>query len=617
MSSDLRDVVRRDLDRIPLPPAAEWTVRRRRTSARSGLRLVLTAGAVVLIVIGSLVGGQVVRALRDRIESDRAASGSGLIPGSDLVYLADGELSAPYIQTIAMPKGESVGRIAGATYVGSPYEGNFTNMSGPYAYVPVGPPETPGAYLQMLDLNRGVPLTRIDIGTVALSRPLQTAVPGTPAFAAATATSVDGSILWLVVDGGDRGESATLSRFNVRGLSSSQLARTTTTLSQQVDSGGVRSRLIALGNERVALIREHYVGGNRLSSDWYVIDSQLKIVASYAGDDAHRLPNEGACSDIEPDPTGSGWILLCSDYSHSRGTALVFLDAASFAVTSTLPLDRDLGFALGMAVSPDDQIAVVTDRPLVIRVDAAKRTLTDARPVRQRQSWLDQLLPVPALAKSTGGRSVLFSPDARYAYVAAPADRWWGPLSTIDLSTAMVIATNTQIGFVMGLGLSTDGGRLYALASDAQGQRSLVLLAPNTLAIAGRSGVAGLPYAPFGIIAVSPASAATTPASPSPGSSPSAVAALPSCPPGQSPILEVSFPPPPGDAPGTGSGSAEAAFRRARPDVTTYTLLFPFGVGDSAPAWILFDGGTYVAELHGTPSGNNWFAYPARFAGCR
>lgn len=91
-----------------------------------------------------------------------------------------------------------------------------------------------------------------------------------------------------------------------------------------------------------------------------------------------------------------------------------------------------------------------------------------------------------------------------------------------------------------------------------------------------------------------------------------------SCPAGQSPLLEhLDFPASPGDAPGTGAASAEAAFRARRPYASGVTMIHPFGMGPTAPVWILSGNETFIAELHGTPDGNNWFAYPARVIGCR
>jgi hypothetical protein len=106
-------------------------------------------------------------------------------------------------------------------------------------------------------------------------------------------------------------------------------------------------------------------------------------------------------------------------------------------------------------------------------------------------------------------------------------------------------------------------------------------------------------------------------ASASPSASAIVTSGLPVCPTGQSPVLDIQFPPPPGESPGTGSPSAEAAFVRAFPGTKSWAGFRPFGQGRGAPVWIVAGGETFVAEVHGLPEGNNWFAYRARFVGCR
>ena len=509
MSSELRDLIRRDVERIPVPPSTEWT-RRRRRRGRRGPRVALATTAGVVVIITALVGGQVLRGIRDRIDSGHTAGGVGLVPGDDLVYLADGDVVAQALQIVAMPTGRSVGRFVGETYVGGANEGTLMTVSGDFAYLPVA--RSVGAqsddyltYLQQVDLRRGIPLARIDTGTVTLRPSLQAELPGTPAFPAATATSTDGQTVWLVVDGGDRGEVTTVSRFAVPATGGPPVARSSIVLGpdQQPAAGAMRSRIVPLGNDHAAIIRDHYVKGNRLAADWYIVDAQLQVLASFAADDAHRLPNRGRCDDMVPNPSDGGWALLCSDGSGLANGAVVFLDGATFAVRATVPLDRALGVALGMATSGGNRLIVLTERPAVVRVDTRTHTFLDARPVWQPQSWLEHLLPVAAAAKSAGGSRVVFSPDAHYAYLASAPDRWWGPLSTIDLTTATVIATNASAGSIIGLGLSAGGERLYALSADAEGRRTLALLVPRTLGVASRSGP--LPYTPFAILAVRPA----------------------------------------------------------------------------------------------------------------
>lgn len=108
-----------------------------------------------------------------------------------------------------------------------------------------------------------------------------------------------------------------------------------------------------------------------------------------------------------------------------------------------------------------------------------------------------------------------------------------------------------------------------------------------------------------------------------------ALTGSPSCPIGQLPWIAVSHPPPPGNMPGTGAVSVEAAFRRASPASTEFTM-YPWGGnepmrGDDprigvGPVWIVSGGETFVAAApgYGRPGEtNNWFAYPAKFMGCK
>jgi hypothetical protein len=106
-----------------------------------------------------------------------------------------------------------------------------------------------------------------------------------------------------------------------------------------------------------------------------------------------------------------------------------------------------------------------------------------------------------------------------------------------------------------------------------------------------------------------------TPALASP--SPTPVAGLIDCPGGALPVLDVSFPPPPGFQPGTGAANAEEAFLRLRPEMRGRVWVTqPFGTRYGAPVWIVADGETFIAQVLGDINGNNWVAYPARFTGC-
>jgi hypothetical protein len=505
MSSDLRDLIHSDLERIPLPPDERWTAPRvRRRGALSAVVVGIVVGA--LIVVGSLGGGQALQALRDRIESDRGAGGV-VVPGDDYVYVSDGGPSqiggspTQGIQTIAMPLGQSVGRFIGDTYIGSPYEGGFMTIRGNRAFLPVatstgGSSDDYETYLQEIDLSRGLGLRRIATGIVVIPYALQAELPGTPVFPAATAVSSDGTSIWLVRDTGDHGRVTVVDRFD--GQTLSPLAHLVLSAS---GPGAVRSQVVALGADRLAVVREHFESQSPGAVDWYFLDAQLDIIASYADDSEHRLPASGACSaDVQRDPVSAGWLILCSDPSSSGDGALVFLDSTSFTITATVDLPRERGFALGMTSARDGTVYVLTGRPVVARIDPRTHRTIDARPVILARSWLDHLMPAVVEAKYPGGPSLAFSPDGRYAYLAGPSDQWWGSLATIDMRDAKVIAHSSAFGAIAAVGLSPGGERLYALATDGEGVRRIVLIAPDTLRSVGQS--APIANDPFGILAV-------------------------------------------------------------------------------------------------------------------
>jgi hypothetical protein len=519
MSSDLRDLIRSDLERIPLPAEQQWTAPRpRRTRMISVAALSIV---IVLVVVGSLGAGQALRAIRDRMESERAAGGV-LVPGDDFVYVSDGALTSPgggtqaqAIQVVAMPAGQIFRRVVGDTYVGTPYQGGVTSLSGDWAYLPiarnnggVGSDEYT-TYLQEIDLARGFATGRIRIEVVTAPRALQTELPGTPIFPAATAVSSDGNSLWLVRDTGEQGRTTLVDRFDVQefrkaiGQGTTEigpLAPQAHVVLTSSGPGAVRSRVVALGADRLAVVREHFESLNRGAADWYFLDAQLRVIASYADDSEHRLPAGGECSTgLQRNPVSAGWLILCSDSSLSSDGALVFLEPDTFAVMAAVTLPRERGFSLGMAAAMDGTVYVLSDRPGVARIDARTRQTIDARLVAEARSWLDQLFP-PVTAKSPGGPSVVFSPDARYAYLAGPEDAWWGSLATIDMRDAKVIAHTRAFGAVAAVGLSPGGERLYALAIDGQGVRRVVLLTPATLRFAGQS--VALANDPFAIVAV-------------------------------------------------------------------------------------------------------------------
>ena len=488
MSSDLRDLVYRDLEQIPLPPASAWTQRRSRRPHRR-IGFAASAAIVVLVIVASLSGGQLLRAARDRIEALRATTTSGLVAGNDLIYVTTGDAASQGLSVVAMPSGQVVGRFDAATYVGTRYEGGLMSISGDAAFLPVARPIAPGSdqyetYLQQIDLRRGTAVARLSTGTFTL--PQTRDLPETLPFPAATATSSDGRFVWLVRDTGERGQVAQVYRFDVEALPAAGPAAHAVLTT----SGGtaIRSRVIPLGPDKVIVMREQYLSLNRVAADWYVLDAQLNVLKSFEGDDTKRLPDSGICStDVRADPTGSGWLVLCSDPSGAADGALLFLDGQRFEIVGRVTLERSMGFVVAMEAAGDGRAYVLTNRPVVARVDLRTRSFIDARTVTRPRAWFQELLPPVAAAKETGERA-LISPDGRYAYFADTPDRW-GALATIDLAAATVVASNNELGIVIALGLSEQGDRLYALTAtaDSADVRSIVLLEPRSLAIAAHS----------------------------------------------------------------------------------------------------------------------------------
>ena len=513
MSSDLRELIKSDLDRIPLPASEEWArIRARRRAA--GWSAALAVILAIAVVVASLGAGQALRAVRDWADTQRAAT--GIVSGHDYVYLADGDPTAQFIEIVDMPAGGIRSRLVGQTYTGSSAEGTVGSLSGDIAYLPVANSGGRGldvfdTYLQEIDLRRGIPLRRIALGPVTFpTGALVQLRPTVARFSAATAMSGDGKYVWLVRDVSERGLTAIVDRFEVQPI----LSQTADRHAELVSAGAeaIRSSIVALASGAV-VVRVHYPADFRSAAygaDWIFLDEQARVLAAYwfreptdgsgRGRTA-RLPEDGLCStDVLEDPASGGWIVLCSDFAGAEDGAVIFFDRNG-SISAQVPLRREIGPAAGMTVARDGTVSVVTTRPVVIRIDARTRQVIDARPVTASRSLLERMLPPVAAAKGLGGPSVVFSSDARYAYLVASPDEWWGSLAKIDLATARVVARSTAVRNIGGLGLSEDGQRLYALGIDYdKRERRLALFDPATLRVASQSGP--LPNDPHAILAV-------------------------------------------------------------------------------------------------------------------
>ena len=128
MSSDLRDLFRRELDEIPLRSREEWlpnVERTRRAASRSGLRrpgrTALVIAACVVLVVASINGGLLLADLRRQLGA--VTSPKPALP-TELLYLSAGDpLGATRLVAVSMPEGKIVGSFAGQTYIGGKYAG--------------------------------------------------------------------------------------------------------------------------------------------------------------------------------------------------------------------------------------------------------------------------------------------------------------------------------------------------------------------------------------------------------------------------------------------------------------------------------------------------------------
>lgn len=503
MSSELHEIFRRDLDRIPLRPEAEWTPRPLERATRlgqrvSGLRMAARAFLIALLVITSTGAGVLLAELR-RSATDVASPSTdrpSFIPGRDLVHLADGEEGSRGLVMVEMPEGRVTARLGGEAYVGSRYVGSPILTGRDLAFLPIirrpDRGQVPGVSLRGVDLRTGVPTTLIDAGSMPFvaGERQQQVITGPNHLD--LALSADGSSVFLVRDTGTDGLVTVLERYDSR--SGARLAtQEWTTSGREVL---VWARLVPLDGGRMAVVRHLMAGNSYMQQEWHFVDADLKEISSLTIDVASQF---GACAlDVLPVVATREWLIVCSDPGGFVATQLLFLDER-FRETARVELSRELGFAAAAVVMGDGSIAVLTQRPLVARVDPRAHAVIDKRPVvAERTSLLDLLSSPVAAAKEFGGRSIVFSPDGNFAYLARSSAGWIDDLALIDLRQATVVAQSAHAGPIL---LSPDGGRLYVL-SGADPAPRLILLDPGTLREVAKS--EPLSSGPFSLIAVAP-----------------------------------------------------------------------------------------------------------------
>lgn len=503
MSSELHQLFRREIDRIPLRPEAEWVPQDRSRSVTRGtprhprMRLAVRTALVLLLVVVSTAAGLLLGELRRDLATNVASPSAdrpAFIAGRDLVHLAIGEQGSRGLLTVEMPEGRVVARNSGETYVGDGFTGSPLVTGRDLAFLPVitSRPGEVEVSLRGVDLRTGAQTTVIDVG----SRPFAAAQQEEPYRAAYGATpSVEalpadgGSSVLVVRDTGTAGRVTLLERYD---------ARTGDRLAERqwaAPEGVVRARLAPIDETHVAVVRNVFVGpsGSYVPNEqWHFVDAELNEISTVTVD-----AGTGVCEQVLPIPLTREWLMVCFDPSGSAGSRLIFLDA-SFRETARLDLDRRFGSANDATVMEDGTIAAVTGER-VVRIDPRTHSLIDRRLiVDRRASLLDLLSPSTALAKGFRGPATPFSRDGNFAYVSWSSPGCAGCVSLVDLRSAAIVAQSTHSGQVL---LSDDGGRVYVLTGSGPSSR-LVLLDPGTLREVAET--EPLSSAPFSLIAVAP-----------------------------------------------------------------------------------------------------------------
>lgn len=502
MSSELHEIFRRDLDRIPLRPEAEWLPRlpadrapgrRRRWSP---LRSAGRAALVALLVVASLAGGILLAEFR-REAATNVASPSGdrpaFIAGRDLVHLGDGEEGSRGLLMVEMPEGRVVGRHAGETYVGTGVIGSPIVTGRDFAFLPIitSRPGEAELSLRGIDLRTGAQMTVIDAG----SRPFAASQQGEPVYRAAyTATphvealpADGGSSVLVVRDTGTDSAVTLLERYDAR--SGARLGARQWVAPEAI----VRARLVPIDETRVAVVRNFFAGPSSNfvpDQQWHFVDAELNEISTVTVD-----AGTGVCGQVLAVPATREWVMVCFDPSGSAPSRLLFLDE-SFRETARLDLDRRFGSAGRATVMEDGTIAAVTG-VRVVRIDPRTHSLIDRRLiVDRRASLLDLLSRSVALAKGFAGPGTAFSSDGNFAYISWSSPGCTRCVSLIDFREAAVVAQSTYSGQIL---LSPDGGRLYVLTESGPSAR-LVLLDPGTLReVAASEPLSSAPFSPIAV----------------------------------------------------------------------------------------------------------------------
>lgn len=264
-------------------------------------------------------------------------------------------------------------------------------------------------------------------------------------------------------------------------------------------------RPTSLGLRLVGLDADHYLLDfgpldiGRSLGDFVVFDRDLNVRAVVPGSPGGRQ----CFAEFRRGPAGD-WITVCTDAGLFLDSYVLFLDGSTFAEVARLELPRELEAVMGWHLSPDGTITLLTQRPLLVRVDAKRREIMDRRPVTERRASWSPFGAQVALAKVRIDPVVQFSPDGQFVYVAPWwRDAWWGPLALIDVTSATVVRKGLTDQIVRGIHVSPDGGRLYVLVAAGEytdPAARLLLLDPGSLAIAHTGAAIPAAFAIVGLL---------------------------------------------------------------------------------------------------------------------
>lgn len=411
----------------------------------------------------------------------------GLKSGADIVYLdEDGDWQAARVRgttAVAMPEGSVIGRVDRA----QPFE---LARQSPVAAIPFirSAAIEPAIGVELIESRSGK-----SIGTINLS--------STPTHRLAATTSPGGESVYVarvLREGAER--TVRVERYETGS------GRLLGSVEQTGTFGSAPGwRPTSLGLRLVGLDADHYLLDfgpldiGRSLGDFVVFDRELNVRAVVPGSPGGRQ----CFAELRRGPAGD-WITVCTDMGLFLDSYVLFLDGSTFAEVSRLELPRELEAVMGWHLSPDGTLTLLTQRPLLVRVDARRREVIDRRPVTERRASWSPFGAQVAHAKVRIEPIVQFSPDGRFVYVAPWwRDAWWGPLALIDVTSATVVRKGLTDQIVRGIHVSPDGGRLYVLAAErgyTDPPARLLLLDPGSLAVAHTGAAIPAAFAIVGVL---------------------------------------------------------------------------------------------------------------------